>query len=76
MEEQVLTNTRQGFTTDIGMYSWWEQNIYALLFCLTGLGSQYDSIVLASGIACANLAKKKPLRRIELKYANVNPMAS
>ena len=32
------------------MYSWWEQNIYALLFWLTDPGSRYDFIVLARAI--------------------------
>ena len=76
MEGQVLNDTRQRFTTDIRMYSWWEKNIYALLFLLTGLGSQCDCIVLARAIARANLVKMKPLQRIELKYANVNHMAN
>ena len=61
MEGQVLNDTRQRFMTDINMSSWWEQNIYALLFWLTGLGSQYDFIVLARAIARSNLAKKEPL---------------
>ena len=51
MEGQVLNDTRQRFTTDIRMYSWWEQNIYALLFWLTDPGSRYDFIVLAPAIA-------------------------
>ena len=76
MEGQALNGARQRFTTDIRMYSWWEENIYAPLFWLTGLGSLYDSIVLARAIARANLVKKKPLQRIELKYANVNHMVN
>ena len=76
MEGQILNDNHQHFMTDIRMYSWWEQNTYALLFWHLGLGSPYDSIVLACAIACANLVKKKPLQRIELKYANVNHMAN
>ena len=51
MEGQVLNDTRQRFATDIRMYCWWEQNIYALLFWLTAPGSRYDFNVLARAIA-------------------------
>ena len=51
MEGQVLNITHQRFTTDIRMFSWWEQNTYALLFWLTGPRSRYDFIVIARAIA-------------------------
>ena len=52
MYGKVLNDTRQRLTTDIRTYSWWEQNIYALIFWLTRPGSRYDFIVLARVIAC------------------------
>ena len=76
MKVQVLNDTRRFFTTDNRMYSWWEQNNYASLSWLAGPGSRYDSIILTRAIACANLAKKKLLQRIDLKYTNVNNMAN